>query len=118
MSRRSSRTTTSAATARLLVYEVRISNGSKALFVPIGQHAPQFAPSRGHAARNDQRGISEIDEPDFTTLVDPPTMPQLCGEAGLPSMRHLCVAGRSHICIVRRQMYKATMRVRAGAGWR
>ncbi len=86
MSRRSSKTTTSAATGLLLVYEVRIGDGCKTLFVAVRQHTPKFTPSLDHSARNDQRCGPQVDETDFTTFGDSPAMPQLSWEAGLPSV--------------------------------
>jgi len=70
----------------LLVYEARISSSGEAVFVTVRQHTPQFTPSRGHAARNDQRGITEVDESDFAALLNSPPAAQIGGQVRLPSM--------------------------------
>lgn len=75
MSKRSSRTTTSAATGLLLVYEVRIDDARKALFIALRQHTPQFTPSSNDAAGHDERSIAKIDEAHFATIIDPPPVP-------------------------------------------
>ena len=75
MSRRSSRTTTSAATGLLLLYEIRIDNGGKSLLIADREHTPQFTPRRGHAARDDQRRATEIDEAHLSAFVNPPPTP-------------------------------------------
>lgn len=47
----------------------------------------QFPPSNLDPARNDQSGISEIDERDFAALLDAPAVAKICWEAGLsPNM--------------------------------
>ncbi len=70
----------------LLVEEVRIDNGSKAVFVSVRQHAPQFTSSRSDAARNDQRSTAKVDESDFAALLDSPPTAQIGRQARLPSM--------------------------------
>lgn len=69
------------------------------MFVAAGQDTPEFASSRIHATRNDERRVTKVDEPHFATLADPPPMPQFGGQTHLASMRNLRVAG-SHVCIV------------------
>jgi hypothetical protein len=84
----------------LLVYEIRITKSGDAELIPVGQDTPELAPRRLDATRDDERGGAKIDEPDVATLIDAPSVPEFGGQARLPSMRHLCVAGRGHRRIV------------------
>jgi len=66
------------------------------MFVTVHEYTPQFFASGRHTPGDDERCIAEIDEPDFTTLVDPPAMSELGRETRLTTMRDLGIAGRCH----------------------
>jgi hypothetical protein len=70
----------------LLVDEVRIGNRREALLVALRQHAPQFTSSCRDTTRDDERGVTEVDESDFATLLDSPPTAQFGGQIRLASM--------------------------------
>lgn len=100
MSSRASRTTTSAATSVLLVYKVRIDNGRTTLFVAVRQHTAQFTPSGGHAARNDQCGIAEVDDPTSPPCSIPHRRRKAAGKLVWPRCDTLAFAVAGTRCIV------------------
>jgi hypothetical protein len=71
---------------QLLVGQVKIVDVGEALGVALAQDPAHLPPGHIESARNDERGVSEVDEPDFATLLDSPPVAEVGGEAGLATM--------------------------------
>lgn len=52
------------------------------------------------SARDDKSSVTEIDETDLATILDPPTAPEIGRQAGLAPVRDPGVRDRCHRCIV------------------
>src|SRR3954449_11731820 len=61
----------------LLISEIRILDRRQAGLVAILEHSPQLLARHGRAPRYDQSRVTQIDEPDFTAVLDAPPPAQL-----------------------------------------
>src|SRR5437879_13692113 len=74
----------------LLVGKVRVVERSDAFVIPTAeQNAAQLGSCRSRTARQNQGGISKVDERDFATVLDAPPTPERGGQTRLPTMGDL-----------------------------
>ena len=73
----------------LLIGQVCVLDAGEAGLVAVSEHAAEFAPCGLHAARNDQGGIAEIDDPYFAAVFDAPPVAKLGRQIGLATVGHL-----------------------------
>lgn len=92
---------------RLLVDEIRIVDLRQSLVVVLPHHPENLATGGIEAARNDQRGIAQVDDAHLTSIGEPPAAAQLSRDRGLSSVRDLGSARGRHSCIVSPAAYKA-----------
>jgi hypothetical protein len=70
----------------LLVGQIRVLDAGDAGLVAVSEHAAKLASSSLDAARNDQGGIAEVDDPDLAATFDAPPVAELRRQVGLPAM--------------------------------
>jgi transcriptional regulator with XRE-family HTH domain len=111
----------------LLIGQVWVLDAGEAGLVAVSEHVAEFAACGLHAARDDQGGVAEIDDPYFAAVFDAPPMAKLGRQIGLAAVRHFGRRGTGHACIVLRaerqsvatstmKFSKTLVRVRAAAG--
>lgn len=93
---------------RLVVDEVWIVDGHQTSLVAIGQDAAKLRSGCRHPTGDYERRVPEVDEANLTSVIDAPTVAQLCGQARLAPVRHLGIARCRHLCIVAASIYKTS----------
>ena len=75
----------------LLIDEVRIVDLLQARLVSVAEHSPEFRPGLIDPTGQNQCRIAQVNEGHLAAILDSPPMPQLSREAGLTTMRNLCL---------------------------
>ena len=73
----------------LLIGQIWVLDVGEAGLVAASEHAAEFAARGLYAARNDQGGIAEIDDPYVAAVFDAPPVSKLGRQIGLATVRHL-----------------------------
>ena len=73
----------------LLIGQIWILDAGEAGLVAVSEHVAEFAARSLYAARDDQRGIAEIDDPYFAAVFDAPSVAKLGRQIGLATVGHL-----------------------------
>ena len=73
----------------LLIGQVWVPDTGESGFVAVPKRAAKFEACGLYATRDDECGISEIDNPYFTALFEAPTVAKLSRQICLATMRHL-----------------------------
>lgn len=84
----------------LLIGQVEVRDTSESGLVPISENTAELVAGGLNAARNDQSGVAEVNDPDLPAFVDAPPVTQLRGQVRLTTMRHLGGGGTGHALIV------------------
>ena len=87
---------------QLLIGQVWVLDAGEAGLVAVSEHMAEFAACRLHAARDDQGGITEIDDPYFAAVFDAPPVAKLGRQIGLATVGHLGRRGTGHSRIVQK----------------
>jgi len=101
----------SASRALLLVCKVRVVDAVEASLVAVTEHSTELAAGGLNDVRNDERSITEIDDPHCATPFDTPAATQIGREAHLTVLGHLGRPHARHACIVRRGLGCSRRRV-------
>lgn len=91
---------------QLLIRKVGIFDGVHPGGVSLGQNAVQLSARCIKTPRNDERRAAQVNKRDLTTVLDRPSVSQLCGEAGLTAARDPRFRHSGHRCIVIEFPYK------------
>jgi hypothetical protein len=73
----------------LLIGQVWVIDAGEASLVAVSEHVAEFAACGLYAARDDQGGIAEIDDPYFAAVFDAPPAAKLGRQIGLATVGHL-----------------------------
>ncbi|MEI6403238.1 MAG: hypothetical protein WCP59_13730 [Actinomycetota bacterium] len=72
----------------LLIGQVWVLDAGEAGLVAVAEYSAEFAACGLDAAGDDECGIAEIDDPDFATLFDAPSVTQFGRQIGLAAVGH------------------------------